>query len=329
VALVRLLFPPRLPGPPSLTIVFTAIVAFAARSASAADQLALEARAAFGFGEMLSKWQQEQGYKAGYVPELRPGWRLGSSVATELTFASWFFPRADSGTGRATLLGAGLRWDPRPRSWLTWFLDGHGGLALTGPANRFMFDAGTGFDIWVSDNLAFGLFLRYGQIVGQGADPVFWAGGLGVTMTFASSKDDQAARVAREERQRAWEVAQERERQNPQDRDHDGIADLMDACPDEPAGPRPDANKLGCPRAERRLARRVEARAVERDRDGDGVSDREDRCPDRPFGKNPDPFLPGCPLPDTDRDGIPDILDACPKKPGKPSPNAHHNGCGR
>src|SRR4029079_4432553 len=102
--------------------------------------------------------------------------------------------------------GRGRLWDPRPRSWVTWFRDGHGGLALTGPANRFMFDAGTGFDIWVSNNLALGLFMRYGHILGQGADPVFWAGGLGVTMTFASSKDETAARVARDERQRAWEL---------------------------------------------------------------------------------------------------------------------------
>jgi hypothetical protein len=284
----------------------------------------VEARAGFGVSQMLSKWQQEQGYQAGYVPDLRPGLRLGSSIATELMLASWFFPRADDGTGRATLLGAGLRWDPRPRTWLTWFLDGHGGLALTGPANRFMFDAGTGFDIWVTDNLAFGLFLRYGQIVGHGADPVFWAGGLGATVTFASA-GDKPSRVAQEDRQRTWELARERERQA--DRDHDGVADLMDACPDEPAGSRPDENRRGCPRAERRLAKRVDARPIERDRDGDGVPDRDDRCPDRPFGKNPDPFAPGCPLPDGDHDGIPDILDACPKKAGKPSPNARRNGC--
>jgi hypothetical protein len=325
---VRLHFDPRLPRPQSLALVFTAILVFMARGAAAADQLGVEARVGFGFGEMLSKWQQEQGYQLGYVPELRPGLRLGSSTATELTFASWFFPRADSGTGRATLFGAGLRWDPRLRTWLTWFLDGHGGLALTGPANRFMFDAATGFDVWVADNLAFGLFLRYGQIVGHGADPVFWAGGLGVTMTFASAKNDKASGVPQEDRQRAWELARERERQTPEDRDHDGVADLMDACPDQPAGPRPDENKPGCPRGERRLAKRVEARPVERDRDGDGVPDREDRCPDKPFGQNPDPFAPGCPLPDSDHDGIPDVLDACPKKSGKPSPNARRNGCG-
>jgi len=312
-----------------LTVVSTLLGAFMAPRAAGADDLAVEARAGFGVSSMLSQWQRDQGYQSGFVPDLRPGFRVGSSVAAELALASWFFPRTDGGTGRATLLGAGLRWDPRLRTWLTWFFDGHGGLALTGPANRFMLDLGTGFDVWITDHLAMGLFLRHGQILGSGEDPRFFTAGLGVTMTWP--KGDRPAAPVREqaERQREWELAREREKQSlaQRDRDHDGVTDDVDVCPDEPAGSRPDGNRRGCPRAEQRLAKRVEARSAQADRDRDGVPDREDLCPDQPFGNYPDPMAIGCPLSDGDHDGIPDVLDACPKKPGKPSSRQRHNGC--
>ncbi len=73
------------------------------------------------------------------------------------------------------------------------------------------------------------------------------------------------------------------------DRDHDGIRDAIDECPDEP-GP---AATGGCP-----------------DRDGDGIPDRDDRCPDAAGSAR----FRGCP--DRDGDGIPDVDDACPDEPG-------------
>jgi len=80
------------------------------------------------------------------------------------------------------------------------------------------------------------------------------------------------------------------------DRDHDGIPDAVDRCPDQP-GPRATH---GCP-----------------DKDGDGVIDSKDQCPDVP-GK---PELEGCPEPenkDSDGDGVMDSEDKCPDAPGKP-----------
>jgi outer membrane protein OmpA-like peptidoglycan-associated protein len=71
------------------------------------------------------------------------------------------------------------------------------------------------------------------------------------------------------------------------DRDHDGVVDSMDECPDS-AGP---VALLGCP-----------------DRDGDGVPDIYDKCPDVPGSKN----FQGCPAPDTDGDGVNDDDDKCP-----------------
>jgi outer membrane protein OmpA-like peptidoglycan-associated protein len=71
------------------------------------------------------------------------------------------------------------------------------------------------------------------------------------------------------------------------DRDHDGVVDSMDECPDS-AGP---VALMGCP-----------------DRDGDGVPDIHDKCPDVPGSKN----FQGCPAPDTDGDGVNDDDDKCP-----------------
>ena len=69
------------------------------------------------------------------------------------------------------------------------------------------------------------------------------------------------------------------------DRDHDGVTDNIDHCPDV-AGV---AALQGCP-----------------DKDGDGVADKDDRCPDIAGV----PALMGCP--DKDGDGVPDYLDRCP-----------------
>ena len=73
------------------------------------------------------------------------------------------------------------------------------------------------------------------------------------------------------------------------DRDHDGVPDTTDKCPDE-AGP---AENGGCP---------------DKDRDKDGVVDRKDKCPDVAGPPERD----GCPVPDQDKDGIPDDKDKCP-----------------
>jgi outer membrane protein OmpA-like peptidoglycan-associated protein len=82
------------------------------------------------------------------------------------------------------------------------------------------------------------------------------------------------------------------------DRDHDGVPDSTDACPDV-AGL---ASLQGCP-----------------DKDGDGIADKDDKCPDvAGIAK-----YNGCPIPDTDGDGINDEEDKCPTVAGV----AKYNGC--
>ncbi|MFZ5472095.1 MAG: OmpA family protein [Myxococcota bacterium] len=79
------------------------------------------------------------------------------------------------------------------------------------------------------------------------------------------------------------------------DRDGDGIADHVDACPDVPEDKDGFEDSDGCP---------------EPDNDKDGVNDNEDGCP-----MDPGPGeLEGCP--DRDGDGVPDIVDKCPDEPG-------------
>lgn len=96
------------------------------------------------------------------------------------------------------------------------------------------------------------------------------------------------------------------------DRDADGVLDRDDLCPDVPKGPHPDPQRLGCPLG---------------DRDGDGVSDRDDLCPDIHMGPHPDPQRLGCPLSDRDKDGVFDRDDLCPDVPQGEVPDPLRPGC--
>lgn len=73
----------------------------------------------------------------------------------------------------------------------------------------------------------------------------------------------------------------------PGDRDKDGIADSVDACPTVAGLEALD----GCP-----------------DADNDGVADAKDKCPNQAGTAKND----GCPVPDTDGDGVDDESDECP-----------------
>jgi OOP family OmpA-OmpF porin len=98
------------------------------------------------------------------------------------------------------------------------------------------------------------------------------------------------------------------------DRDHDGIADNVDACPDVPGVPDADPAKNGCP--------------LPPDRDGDGILDADDACPDVKGVPDADPKKNGCPLPaDRDGDGILDADDACPDVKGIKTEDPKTNGC--
>ncbi len=96
----------------------------------------------------------------------------------------------------------------------------------------------------------------------------------------------------------------------PPDRDHDGVVDDDDACPDVPGVKTDNPETNGCPP----------------DRDHDGVVDDDDACPDVRGVKTDDPKTNGCP-PDRDHDGIVDAKDACPDVPGVKTDDPKTNGC--
>jgi OOP family OmpA-OmpF porin len=102
------------------------------------------------------------------------------------------------------------------------------------------------------------------------------------------------------------------------DNDDDGILDKDDACPNVKGVKDPDPAKNGCPRA---------PAAPVSDRDHDGIPDNLDQCPDQPEDRDGFQDADGCPDPDNDGDGIPDSVDACPDVPGEPSTDPRRNGC--
>jgi outer membrane protein OmpA-like peptidoglycan-associated protein len=98
----------------------------------------------------------------------------------------------------------------------------------------------------------------------------------------------------------------------PKDRDHDGILDPRDACPDEAGVASSDPAKNGCPPP---------------DSDGDDIIDAEDECPEEPAGDHPDEAKRGCPLRDKDKDGVFDPKDECPEEPAGDHPDEAKRGC--
>ncbi len=87
-----------------------------------------------------------------------------------------------------------------------------------------------------------------------------------------------------------------------QDSDGDGVSDLLDLCPDTPAGEVVDSNGCSCAQLGNCVS----------DVDGDGVPDGVDACPDTPTGASVDYTGCSCAQRDSDGDGVNDCNDQCP-----------------
>ena len=123
----------------------------------------------------------------------------------------------------------------------------------------------------------------------------------------------------------------------PSDRDHDGLLDEFDRCPDAPEDrdafededgcPDPDNDQDGvldgadqCPNdAEDRDGFEDEDGCPDPDNDQDGILDSADKCTDDAEDRDGFEDEDGCPDPDNDRDGVLDVDDECPTAPGKPA----------
>ncbi len=127
------------------------------------------------------------------------------------------------------------------------------------------------------------------------------------------------------------------------DRDHDGVPNEKDQCPDEPEDrdgyndtdgcPDPDNDQDGiydaddaCPsHAEDMDGYQDEDGCPDPDNDGDGIYDGRDQCPDEAEDIDGWQDEDGCPDPDNDQDGVPDGQDQCPRTPADSKVDA--NGC--
>ncbi len=98
----------------------------------------------------------------------------------------------------------------------------------------------------------------------------------------------------------------------PADRDHDGILDDVDKCPDQPEDKDGFEDEDGCP---------------DPDNDKDGIADPGDKCPNEPEDKDKFEDEDGCPDPDNDTDGIADPTDKCPIDPEDKDGFEDEDGC--
>jgi outer membrane protein OmpA-like peptidoglycan-associated protein len=96
------------------------------------------------------------------------------------------------------------------------------------------------------------------------------------------------------------------------DTDRDGIADRIDACPQQKETVNGFDDGDGCP---------------ESDLDNDKVFDSADKCPDR--AEDVDKFEDddGCPDDDNDKDGFADARDKCPNEPETKNNIDDDDGC--
>jgi outer membrane protein OmpA-like peptidoglycan-associated protein len=296
-----------------------------------------------GVGYMLSSEQRDKlDFGLALEGAVRPGLVIAEPLTLQLTAGSWWFP-SDSGYGRATLLGFGLRLDPVVGAGRL-VVDAHGGAGLTGGTVRPMFDAGLGYEFAVSKQLGIGPVLRYGQVVadpavGENSDAKFFALAISVTWRTMPAPPPVAAQPA--------PPPPPPPPAPPKDTDGDGVPDASDVCPNEAPGAHPDprADRTGCPAVDTDADGVTDdadqcvdvaaganpdpekAGCPDGDTDKDGVTNHKDQCPTVSAGYHPDPAKAGCPAPDKDKDSVPDASDACPDKPGSPSADPKKNGC--
>jgi outer membrane protein OmpA-like peptidoglycan-associated protein len=129
------------------------------------------------------------------------------------------------------------------------------------------------------------------------------------------------------------------------DRDHDGIKDSVDRCPDNPEDMDGFEDEDGCPDldndhdgipdtsdacpclAEDMDGFEDEDGCPDDDNDKDKILDPVDQCPNDPEDYDDFQDADGCPDLDNDQDGIPDVKDKCPNEPETVNGYADDDGC--
>jgi outer membrane protein OmpA-like peptidoglycan-associated protein len=183
------------------------------------------------------------------------------------------------------------------------FLDVGAGGGVTGSLARPAFSAGLGYGIPI-DPIVLAPTVRYLQVfqpttvlASDDARLVL----LGIEITFGDALHEPTVAA----KQAAKAPA-------PSDRDHDGIDDPHDKCPDEPEDHDGFQDDDGCP---------------DPDNDGDGILDAKDKCPNQAEDRDEFEDEDGCPEPDNDHDGFADADDKCPNEPETMNGNQDFDGC--
>ncbi|HVZ73434.1 MAG TPA: OmpA family protein [Polyangia bacterium] len=296
-----------------------------------------------GAGYMLSSDQRKLlHFGWDFEGALHPGIVIADPLTLQLAVSSWWFPTSHNGTGRASLVGFGLRLDPQAGAG-RFVVDAHAGAGITGGVERFMFDAGLGYEFSLTKQVGLGPMFRYGQVMhDQSADPTSDARFFAVVASLTWRQMPPPPPPP--------PVVQAPPPNAPppvKDTDGDGIPDDQDVCPTDPVGAHGDTrvNRKGCPAIDSdndgvtddvdqcpdvpqgAAADPEHAGCPDKDDDKDGVPNHQDQCPTQPAGLQPDPARAGCPAPDKDGDSVPDAVDACPDKAGAPSSDPKKNGC--
>ncbi|HEY6080289.1 MAG TPA: OmpA family protein [Polyangiaceae bacterium] len=202
-----------------------------------------------------------------------------------------------------------------------------GGAAFTNGLIRPMFDAQVGFDLLNKNGrMGIGPMLAYVYVFQpddefRPADANLMLFGVHALYDFGSDPGPK------------------------NDRDHDGILDDVDRCPDTPEDkdgfqdldgcPDLDNDADGIPDVDDKCPMDPEDRdgfedadgCPEKDNDKDGILDRADKCPNEPEDADGWESLDGCPDPDNDADGILDVNDLCPFEPETVNGYADNDGC--
>ncbi len=163
-----------------------------------------------------------------------------------------------------------------------------------------------------------------------------WYGTFGPDAQFAQSDTFQNLE---------WTLGIDFRAEESPDRDHDGIPNRQDQCPDDPEDfdgfedddgcPDPDNDKDGIPDKKDKCPNKKEDfdgfededGCPDPDNDGDGIPDKKDKCPDNAEDFDGFDDEDGCPDKDNDDDGIPDKRDQCPNEPETLNGYLDGDGC--
>jgi outer membrane protein OmpA-like peptidoglycan-associated protein len=202
-----------------------------------------------------------------------------------------------------------------------------GGVAFTGGLTRPMFDAQLGFDaLNASGRMGVGPMVAFVHVFQpddefRPADANLLLFGVHVLYDFGADvpvKGDRDHDGLMDDVDRCPDTPEDKDGFQDTDgcpdldNDADGIPDLSDKCPNVPEDRDGFEDDDGCPEA---------------DNDKDGLLDRVDKCPNEPEDNDGWDSLDGCPDPDNDADGILDVKDLCPFEPETVNGYADNDGC--